>query len=83
MRAISFLATTVLLSIMAFTIKILDNLYNTFIIMIVFTLTGYMLSRIKDKPAVADIGWGILYGSLTAIALTGGFLVWLIYNFPK
>jgi hypothetical protein len=68
---------------MAFTIKILDSLYFIFAIMVACAVVGYVISRAKNRRMLADIGWGMLYGSLIVIILSTGFLIWLAYNFPK
>lgn len=79
MRAVSLLTTIALLTVMVFCITILDHLYLTFAIIAGAALSGLALSRLKRREAAADIGIGMLIGSVTVFAFLFAFIVWLSY----
>ncbi len=62
--------------------KLFDNMYLIFIIFIVTLLSGLGMYNSKSKT-FKDLGWGLLFGSLSSIALIFVFMIWLSFNYPK
>jgi hypothetical protein len=47
-------------------------------------LVGLLVTLNRPKKSrMHEIGWGLLFGSLTSLVLTISFITWLSYNFPK
>jgi len=83
-KPISFLSTFFIQLFILFFVKILDNLFEFIVFLTCCILIGFFI-KVKKASTVKmkEIGWGVLYGSLTTLTLISSFLIWLVYNFPK
>jgi len=67
------------------TLKLLDNL-GALTVIFTFILTAGIIINFfvkKGSKTIKDIGWGMLYSSLTVITFMFCFLIWSSFNFPK
>lgn len=84
MRIASLLITILIQVFVLLFAKILDNLFEVIVFLSCFILIGFLI-KVSNQSTnkLKEIGWGVLYGSLTTFVLTLSFLTWLVYNFPK
>ena len=81
---ILFLIVTVALQFLSvLTLKLLDNFFVIIGIFILSLLIGGLIkfSKTTKKSIVANIGWGLYFGSLTSLGLVIIFMIWLSFNF--
>lgn len=85
MRYLYLFLTLSIQYLCVYALKLLDNPALIFCIF-VFLLAGGIIATAIGKKGSAflkDLGWGLLYGSLTSVILVVIFLVWLSFNFPR
>lgn len=65
--------------------KLLDNFEPLVFGFLLILLTGILISVFakKDNKALKDLGWGLLYSSITTVGLIVIFMIWLTFNFPR
>lgn len=83
MKIASFVITVLILAIMVFSIKALDNIEFIYGIPFLLIVLGFVMRRNKKSKLIRNVGVGIFYSSLTVLVLLMIFFIWLIYNFPK
>ena len=83
MKYIFLIATVALQFLSVLTLKLLDNFSVIIGIFILSLVIGGLIkfSNTNKKSAVANIGWGLLFGSLTSLGLVIIFMIWLSFNF--
>ena len=66
-------------------LKLLDNFAVIIGVFALCILIGAILrfSKANVNQTTANFGWGLLYGSLSAIGMVVIFMIWLSFNFPK
>ena len=62
--------------------KLLDNFSLIITISIISLVCGFLL-KFYSENGLKKIGWGLFYGSIIALVLIGGFIIWLEFNYPK
>ena len=75
------LTLLVQLSIVLF-FKLLDD-FSLIITIYIISLVCGILLKFYSKNGFKKIGWGLFYGSIVALVLIGGFMIWLEFNYPK
>jgi hypothetical protein len=85
MKILFFIATLALQFLSVLMFKLLDNFIPIISIFITCMVAGLLLKYTNDNPKriVKNLGWGLLYGSLSSVALLIAFMIWLSFNFPK
>ena len=84
MKIVSFVLTILIQFLSLMTLKLLDNFYLIILIFISCLLAGFLIKMNSSvKSRTKEIGWGLLYGSLTSVTLVILFVIWLSFNFPK
>jgi hypothetical protein len=85
MKYIFLLATLALQFLVVKSLKLLDNFTAIIGVFLLSILIGIIMKyALTNKNSIlANVGWGILYGSLTAIGLVVIFIIRLSFNFPK
>lgn len=85
MKYIFLIATLILQFISVLSLKLLDNFSVVIGIFVLNIVIGGLIkfSKTNTNLTVANIGWGLYYGSLTSIGLIIVFMIWLSFNFPK
>jgi hypothetical protein len=65
--------------------KMLDNTDVLIIIFVSVLLIGMFITIYNKKVSktIKNIGWGMLYGSISTIVLMVVFFLWLSYNPPR
>jgi hypothetical protein len=54
------------------------------VVFILVLLAGVLIKEnSKQNKTLRDLGWGLLYGGSIALLMTFGFLIWLLFNFPR
>lgn len=80
MKWIVFFVTITIQFLLLFVFKLLDS-YDLIIAgNSLIILCGFFIKKINK---LKDVGWGMLYGSLTWLALVFLFMIWLFFNWPK
>ena len=65
-------------------IKLLDNTAGVLIIIILTSLVGLLVKvNSKENKPLQNLGWGLLYGGLSAFLLIIVSIIWLAFNFPR
>jgi len=85
MKYIFFTVTLALQFLSILTLKLLDNFTLIIVILILSIVFGGIIkfSNEKSNLTIANIGWGLFYGSVTSLGLIIIFIIWLSFNFPK
>ncbi len=84
MKITSYILTILIQFLSLLTLKLLDNFYLVILIFITCLVSGLLIkTNNSTKSKTKEIGWGLLFGSLTSLALTILFIIWLSFNFPK
>ena len=85
MKYIFLIATLALQFLSVLTLKLLDNFPVIIGIFILSIVVGGLIkfSKPSTNLTIANIGWGLFYGSITSLGLIIAFTIWLSFNFPK
>jgi hypothetical protein len=80
MKYFYFALTLLLHFVSILTLKLLDNYLPIILIFIGSLFLGVIL-KFSESIKVRNIGLGLMYGSLTSLILTIGFMILLSYSF--
>ena len=84
MKLLYFALTILIQFISLMTLKLLDSFYLIILIFISCLGAGFLIKMYSPtKTIMKEIGWGVLFGSLTSLTLTLLFVLFLSFNFPK
>jgi len=84
-KTITFVLIVLIQLALIIELKLLDDFYPIITVISLCALIGLIirLTLPKQQIKIRNIGWGILYGSITSMLLTIVFIVWLNYNYPQ
>jgi hypothetical protein len=84
MKLLSFITTLLIQFLSVVYLKLLDN-FSLIILIFITCITSGLVIQMNDsaKSKINNIGWGLLFGSLTSLTLTVIFVIWLALSFPK
>jgi hypothetical protein len=84
MKIVAFITTILIQFLSIVALNLLDNFYLIILIFITCLVGGLLIKMSSStKSKMKEIGWGLLFGSLTSLTLTLLFVIWLSFNFPK
>jgi hypothetical protein len=85
MKYLFLIATIALQFLSVLTLKLLDSFGLILGIFVLCLLVGGIIhfSKKNTNLTIANIGWGLFFGSLSSLLLVIVFTIWLAFNFPK
>ena len=79
---ISFALTLLVHISMLVIFKLLDN-FDLILTIYCISLVCGLLLKLYAKNRLKKIGWGLFYGSILSLLLSGSFMIWLEINYPN
>jgi len=84
LKLISFVITIFTEFLLIVGLQLLDSFDLILLIFTCCAISGLLITlKYQKKSKMQEMGWGLLFGSLTSIILTISFTIWLSYNFPQ
>lgn len=84
MKHIAFVITLILHFFTIYSLKLLDNFSAIILEISTSIIIGFIIVKLSEnKNSIKNLGFGILYGSITSLILLLLFSLWLSNNFPQ